>query len=89
MYNFQSTNSYLAAIPTCLGGVSDCLLRSYTVCNAFLRIGSADHKTHMVLTNDFTEASTELTHEKMSLFFLKQTMALSIHSQNVLCPLHG
>lgn len=78
-FNFKQSNIILCIIfsrliriwqkyPHVSGGVSDCLLRSYTVCNAFLRIGSADHKTHMVLTNDFTETSTELTHEKMSLF---------------------
>lgn len=80
-FNFKQSNIILCIIfsrliriwqqyPHVSGGVSDCLLRSYTVCNAFLRIGSADHKTNMVLTNDFTETSTELTHEKMS-FFLK------------------
>lgn len=89
-FNFKQSNIILCIIfsrliriwqqyPHVSGGVSDCLLRSCTVCNAFLRIGSADHKTHMVLTNDFTEASTELTHEKMSLFFKKQTLV------NALC----
>lgn len=83
-FNFKQSNIILCIIfsrliriwqqyPHVSGGVSDCLLRSSTVCNAFLRIGSADHKTHMVLTNHFTETSTELTHEKMS-FFLKNRL---------------
>lgn len=95
-FNFKQSNIILCIIfsrliriwqqyPHVSGGVSDCLLRSYTIWNAFLRIGTADHKTHMLLTNDFTEASTEHTHKKCSFFlktdFGKCTMPMFMHYQ--------